>query len=113
MTVTVPQDSYKCNVESMESLLACKSPNKGVSRWHTKPVCGGVKAYNKWSLHIKNHSRFGFTRPTLLCKTLWEIRTPQGPKEVQGIQINRVLQIHQDLTQMYSCYEKSKEDGVQ
>ena len=62
-------------------------PPQPVPVGETKPVCGGVEAYNERSLHISMVAkgyRLRFYESILLHKTPWEIRSPHGPKKYRN-----------------------------
>ena len=72
-------------------------PTIKASRRETERVCGGVETYNKRSLCVKYRNQgvqTSFTSPPLLRESPWEIRSPQGQDEIQGMreQISLMLQ---------------------
>ena len=104
MTVTVPQDSYKRKGQSHDEAPQVKKPveeeaeeiensqNEGVlpttsaSRRATKPVCGGVEAYNERSLRVKYRNQgvqTSFYESTPSAQDLMGNRSPQEPQKVQ------------------------------
>ena len=61
----------------------------GASRWETEQVCGGWKRImnDPYLLGIVTKGyRLCFTSPPLLREIPWELRSPQGLEEIQGMQ---------------------------